>query len=150
MQHPNRPAADPPAARLAAIREALDRADGALSEARAEADALFYLRRARSCRTGSARRSSVHPQVLGDTGDPPLEEADRRRRGPKFRVRDQLGLDELNDPTAAFERAGPAGEDVLHPLHLSPVGQEEEVGIASSEHVDRRVIGPSGLSASEH
>jgi hypothetical protein len=118
MQDPSRPAADPPAARFAAIRDALDRADGALSEARAEADALFHLRRARSWRTGSARRSGAHPQVLGDTSDSPLEEADCRRRGPEFRVRDQLGLDELNDLTAGLERAGPAGEDVLHPLHL--------------------------------
>jgi hypothetical protein len=117
MQDPNRPAAGPLAARLAAIRDALDRADGALSAARAEADALFHLRRARSRLAGSAR-SGAHPQVLGDPGDSPLEEADCRRHGPEFRVGDQLGLDELNDLTAGFERAGPDGEDVLHPLHV--------------------------------
>ena len=117
MQDHSRPAADPSAARLAAIRDALDRADGALSEARAEADALFHLRRARSRRTSSAR-SGAHPQVLGDTSDSPLEEADCRQRRPEFRVRDQLGLDELNDLTAALERAGSDREDVLHPLHV--------------------------------
>jgi hypothetical protein len=41
-----------------------------------------------------------------------------KRRGPELGVRDQLWLDELNDLTARFERAGPDGEDVLHPLHV--------------------------------
>jgi hypothetical protein len=92
-------------------------------------------------------RSLAHPQVLPDAGDPPLDKADVRRRGTELRVGDQLGLDELDDPTACLDRAGSAGEDVLHPLHVRPIGQEEEVVRASADDVDRRVVGASGAAA---
>ena len=58
----------------------------------------------------------------------------------------KLRLDELNDPAACLDRAGPGGEDVLHPLHVRPIGQEEEVVVASPEDVDRRSVCTSGLA----
>jgi hypothetical protein len=96
---------------------------------------------------GSGRGSSPHPEVVRDTSDSPFDEADYRRRRPELRVGDQFRLDEFNDLTARLERAAPRREDVLHPFHVRPVRQKEEVGIASSEHVDRRLVGTSGLAA---
>jgi hypothetical protein len=63
---------------------------------------------------------------LRDAGYPSFDEANVRRRGAKLRIGDQLRLDELNDPTARLDRAGPAGEDVLHPLNVRSIGQEEK------------------------
>jgi hypothetical protein len=42
----------------------------------------------------------------------------------------------------------PAREDVLHPLCVGSVGQEEEVRVAPPEHVDRRAIRIPALPAS--
>src|SRR5262249_5887955 len=44
-------------------------------------------------------------------------------------------------------RAGAGCDDVLHPLSVRAVGEEEEVDVAPPEHVDRRLIRPSGLAA---
>ena len=59
----------------------------------------------------------------------------------------KLRLDEPDDPASGLERAVAGGEDVLHPLRVRPVGEEEEVGIALVEHVDRRAVNASGLAA---
>src|SRR6476659_2006303 len=88
-----------------------------------------------------------HPHVLRGTGDPPLEEADVRRRGAKLGIGDEFRFDKLDDLTACLDRRGPGGEDVLHPLHVRPIGQEEEVVVASLEDVDRRLVLVSRLPA---
>src|SRR4029450_1559896 len=90
------------------------------------------------------RRSSAHPEVLVRTRDPAFHEADLSWRWPEFGIGDQLRFDELDNPSARLDRAGLGGEDVLDPLHVGPIGQIEEVVVASSEHVHRRAVETTG------
>src|SRR4029079_5583513 len=85
--------------------------------------------------------------VLGSAGDPPLDQADVRRRSVKLGIGDQFRVDKLYQPTACLDRGGPDGEDVLHPLNVRPVGQEKEVVVASIEDVDRVLVLASSLPA---
>lgn len=91
---------------------------------------------------------SSHPQVLRDTRDSPLDKANVWRRGTELGIGDQLGIDELNGSTACLDRAGAGGDDVLDPLHVRPIGQKEEVILASPEDVDRRSVGTPGVASS--
>ena len=96
------------------------------------ADKLIKLRR-EVIPSSSWLRSKRAPHIPRDTGDSSLDEADESRCRPKLGIGDELGLDKLDDPTAAFDRADPGGKDVLHPLHVRPIGEEEEVVVASSK-----------------
>src|SRR5215468_11210282 len=98
----------------------------------------------------SGRRRSPHPQVLSDTGNSTLDEPHMRWSGPEFGIGNQLGLDELHNLTATFQRTRAGGDDVLHPLHVRPVGQEEIEKLTSTEHIDRRAIGAPGLTPWVH
>src|SRR5262249_6888801 len=69
-------------------------------------------------------------------------------RGLQLRIGDEFGLDELDVPSARLDRAGSGRKDVLHPLHVRPIGEEEEVIVASLENVDRRSVGTSALAPS--
>src|SRR5678816_86166 len=90
-------------------------------------------------RTALVSHRSSHVQVLRNAGNPPLDEADRRWSGSKVGIGDELRLGELDSPSACLDRAGPAGKDVVHPLRVRPVGEEEEVVVAAAEDVDRRL-----------
>lgn len=95
----------------------------------------------------SRRRGSTHPQVLGRASDPSLHEADVWWRRTELGVGDQFGFDKVHDSAACFDRASPAGEDVLHPLNVRPIGQEEEVLVATPKDVERRSVGATALAS---
>src|SRR6476659_7337175 len=90
----------------------------------------------------------THPQVLRDAGDSPLDESGDRRRGAQLGIGDEPRLVQIDYLPSNLELAGLRGEDVLDPLHVRPVGQEEEVCIATTEDVYRGVVDPSALASS--
>jgi hypothetical protein len=54
----------------------------------------------------------VRPQVLRDASDPPFDEADCAWCSTELRIGDQLGFDELSDPTTRRDLAeGAKAED---------------------------------------
>jgi hypothetical protein len=94
--------------------------------------------------TGRAHRSQTH--VMRDTGNPPLDEANESWPRPEFGIGDEFGLDKLNYPAPCFDRARADGKDILDPLHIGPVGQIEEILVASSKDIDRCAVETSALA----
>jgi hypothetical protein len=66
-----------------------------------------------------------------------------RRSELELGIGDQFGIEELQCLAACLDRAAASDEDVLYPLHVGPVREEEEKCVAAPEHVHRRAIQPA-------
>src|SRR5439155_17368014 len=88
-------------------------------------------------------REPAHLQELGDADEPP-DDPHGKRDQPARRIDDQLRIDEPHFPPEHPDRTLSCCADVLDPMHIGAVREEEHVPIAAAEHVDGRSIGSAG------
>ena len=99
--------------------------------------------RSGSCR-GCRRSGDPHAQKVGGAVEPEHDPDDEGHETPAP-IDEQLRLDEANVPSARAEGAAAGRHDVLHPLDVGAVGQQEDVPVAASEDVDQRAVCPTAL-----